>query len=59
MHAETFALCDAATDQGGKLNILGTFDTLYVPSVPAKHASCAIALRVRVEKSEEIRILNN
>ena len=53
MHAEIFALCDAATDQGGKLNILGTFDTLYVSSIPAKHATCAVALRVRIEKSEE------
>jgi hypothetical protein len=53
MHAEIFALCDAATDQGGKLNLLGAFDTLYVSSVPAKHAACAIALRLRIEKSEE------
>jgi hypothetical protein len=53
MHAEIFALCDAATDQGGKLNILGAFDTIYVPNIPAKQAACAVALRVRVEKSEE------
>jgi hypothetical protein len=53
MQVEILALCDAATDQGGKLNILGSFDTLYVSSLPAKHATCAIAVRVRIEKSEE------
>ena len=28
MKVEVFALCDAATESQGKLNILGTFDRL-------------------------------
>ena len=29
MEVEAFLLCDCATDQQGKLNILGAFDRLY------------------------------
>ncbi len=53
MHTEVFVLCDAATDQGGKLNVLGTFDTIYVLGVPVVHPSCAVAVRLRFERSEE------
>lgn len=53
MKIEVFALCDAATEWMGKLNILGTFDTVYTSKVPAVHAVCAIAGRVRMERIEE------
>ncbi|MBL9216717.1 MAG: hypothetical protein JNG83_14665 [Opitutaceae bacterium] len=53
MHVELFALCDAATDQAGKLNILGTFDTIHVQGFPAAHPSCAVAGRIRFELSEQ------
>lgn len=52
MDIEIFALCDAATDSGGKLNILGAFDRIYVRQLPAVHPHCAIALRVRFDRIE-------
>jgi len=53
MKIEVFALCDAATDNRGKLNILGTFDQIYAAKMPVVHPACAIALRVRFDKMEE------
>jgi hypothetical protein len=47
MNIEAFLLCDAATDQQGKLNILGAFDTIFAKQMPATHPACAVALRVR------------
>jgi hypothetical protein len=52
MNVEVFALCDAATDYGGKLNLLGTFDSIRSRQFPAVHPHCAIAVRVRFEKNE-------
>ncbi len=53
MKIEVFALCDAATDNRGKLNILGTFDQVYALKMPVVHPACAIALRLRFDKIEE------
>lgn len=53
MKIEVFALCDAATDNRGKLNILGTFDQIYAVKMPVIHPACAIALRLRFDKIEE------
>ena len=53
MDVEVFSVCDAATDSGGKLNLLGAFDTLFSGKVPFTHPQCAIALRVRFLKHEE------
>ena len=53
MNIEAFLLCDAATDQQGKLNVLGTFDTIYAKQLPTIHPACAIALRIRFGISEE------
>jgi hypothetical protein len=53
MKIEIFALCDAATDTHGKLNLLGTFDQVYAPKMPIVHPACAIALRMRFDKMEE------
>lgn len=53
MKVEVFTLCDAATDQRGKLNILGTFDLICSEQVPIQHPACAVALRVRYSKLEE------
>lgn len=52
MQVEVFSLCDAATDNSGKLNILGTFDTIWAPSVPTVHPQFSIALRIRFEAIE-------
>lgn len=53
MKVEVFCLCDAATDNRGKLNILGTFDQIYSAKMPVVHPACAIALRMRFDKMEE------
>ncbi len=53
MNIEAFLLCDAATDQLGKLNVLGAFDNIYFQKVPAQYPACALAARVRFEKIEE------
>ncbi len=53
MDIEAFLLCDAATDQGGKLNILGAFDAIFAAQVPATHPACAVALRIRFSRIEE------
>ena len=46
MNIQVAVLCDAATDDNGKLNLLGAFDTIYAQQLPAIHPQCAIALRV-------------
>ena len=53
MNIEAFLLCDAATDQQGKLNILGAFDNIFAKKMPTMHPACAIAARIRFEKVEE------
>jgi len=53
MEIETFVLCDAATDYRGKLNILGTFDTIHAGKLPVVWPHCALALRIRFSRIEE------
>jgi len=53
MELELFVLCDAATDYRGRLNILGTFDTIHSRSFPAVWPHCALALRLRYTVMEE------
>jgi hypothetical protein len=53
MNIQTSVLCDAATDYSGKLNILGTFDTIFSGQFPAVHPQCSIALRIVFNKMEE------
>jgi predicted permease len=53
MKVELFVLCDAATDYQGKLNLLGTFDSIWAKQMPAVHPICAVALRLRFLKIEE------
>jgi len=52
MNVEAFLLCDAATDQRGKLNVLGAFDSIWARQLPVTHPSCSIALRMRFAMSE-------
>ncbi len=52
MNVESFLLCDAATDQRGKLNVLGAFDNLFGKELPVRHRSCSIAARIRFSKIE-------
>jgi hypothetical protein len=53
MDIQIAALCDAANDYGGKLCVLGAFDSLLTAQFPALHPQCAIALRIVFEKMEE------
>ena len=53
MDIQIAILCDAATDNNGKLNILGTFDTICTAQLPAAHPQCSIALRMTFSKVEE------
>src|SRR5262245_39490626 len=53
MDIQVAVLCDAATDNNGKLNILGTFDTIFTAQLPAIHPQCSIALRMMFNKVEE------
>lgn len=53
MTIQVAVLCDAATDYNGKLNVLGTFDTLYVPDMPAHHPQCSVATRIAFDRIEE------
>ncbi|MFA5096793.1 MAG: hypothetical protein WC478_05590 [Candidatus Omnitrophota bacterium] len=52
MNIEVFALCDAATNDMGKLNMLGAFDSIGARQLPSVHPHCAIALRVRFDSIE-------
>lgn len=53
MKVELFTICDAATNDGGKLSLLGTFDTIRGDKVPTVCRAFAIAARVRFTRIEE------
>ncbi len=53
MNIEVYALCDAATNDLGKLNLLGAFDSIVASQLPVIHPQCAIALRIRFESIEQ------
>lgn len=52
MNIEAFLLCDAATEQQGKLNVLGAFDSIWAKQTPVKHIACSVATRIRFEEIE-------
>ena len=61
MDIQVAVLCDAATDYKGKLNLLGTFNSVYTKELPANYPQCSIVLRIvfkRVEEGEH-KLLNN
>lgn len=51
MIVEIAALCDAATDQAGRLNILGAFDR-FVGPLPLIYPQCSAVFRIRYQRSE-------
>ena len=53
MNIQVAVLCDAATNDHEKLNLLGAFDTIYTPGLPAIHPQCSIALRVTFFNGDE------
>jgi hypothetical protein len=53
MNIQVAVLCDAANEDSGKLNLLGAFDTIFAPQLPAVHPQCAVALRVTFMSGDE------
>jgi hypothetical protein len=54
MNIQVAVLCDAATqDSSSKLNVLGAFDTIFAPQLPAVHLQCTVALRVTFNSGDE------
>jgi hypothetical protein len=53
MNIQVAVLCDAATEENGKLNLLGAFDTIIAQQIPATHPQCSIALRVTFGHEDE------
>ncbi len=53
MQIEMFTICDAATSDNGKINILGSFDTIWVRQFPAVYPHCAVAVKMRFSSAEK------
>jgi hypothetical protein len=53
MTIQVAVLCDAATNDSEKLNILGAFDTICASQMPAVHPQCAVALRITFMSGDE------
>ena len=53
MNIQVAVVCDAATDDNGKLNLLGAFDTIFAQEFPATQPQCTVALRVSFMPSDE------
>lgn len=53
MNIQVAVLCDAATDENVKLNLLGAFDTICAGQFPAVHPQCAVALRITFFSEDE------
>jgi hypothetical protein len=48
-------LCDSAADYGGKLCVLGAFDTIMAGGFPTVHPHCALAVRLLFNDTDEGR----
>ncbi|MDR2211194.1 MAG: hypothetical protein LBO65_07025 [Spirochaetaceae bacterium] len=55
MKAELFTFCDFAQECGGKLTIVGTFDTIISRSFPCIHPQLSVVIRVRFDLWEFAR----
>jgi hypothetical protein len=53
MNIQVAVLCDAATADNEKLSLLGAFDAIYTPQLPATHPQCSIALRLTFSSGDE------
>ncbi|MDR1428951.1 MAG: hypothetical protein LBI85_01560 [Spirochaetaceae bacterium] len=49
MRTELFTLCDFAQENGGKLTIVGTFDTIIAREFPCVHPHLFIVIRIRYD----------
>jgi len=50
--AEIFTFCDFAQEAGGKLTVVGTFDTIVTRNFPCVHQQLSLVLRIRFNISE-------
>jgi hypothetical protein len=49
MKTELFTFCDFAQESGGKLTIVGTFDTIISRNFPCIHPQLSVVIRVRFD----------
>ena len=49
MKTELFTFCDFAQESGGKLTIVGTFDTLISRNFPCIHPQLSVVIRIRFD----------
>jgi hypothetical protein len=47
--AEIFTFCDFAQETGGKLTIVGTFDTIIARNFPCVHPQLSVVIRLRFD----------
>jgi hypothetical protein len=52
MKTEIFTFCDFAQENGGKLTIVGTFDTIISREFPCAHPMLSVVIRLRFDLSE-------
>ena len=49
MKLELFTFCDFAQENGGKLTIVGTFDTIIARNFPCIHPQLSVVIRIRFD----------
>jgi hypothetical protein len=49
MKTELFTFCDFAQENGGKLTIVGTFDTIISRNFPCVHPQLSVVIRLRFD----------
>ena len=52
MKIELLSLADFAADYGGKLSVVGIFDTIFARQLPAVHPHCCLAVKLRFDSEE-------
>ena len=52
MKIELFTFCDFAQENGGKLTIVGTFDTIISRNFPCVHPQLSVVIRIRFDMWE-------
>ena len=49
MKIELFTFCDFAQENGGKLTVVGTFDTILSRNFPCVHPQLSVVIRIRFD----------
>ena len=49
MKIELFTFCDFAQESGGKLTVVGTFDTIISRNFPCVHPQLSVVIRLRFD----------